>query len=156
MANPIINYKETIEFFRTLCLSHLGVKSFGVGDVTDVDIQSNTEPFQRYPRVHLIPRRSSMDRYGKVTLGFTFVFADIAANQEDLQINTVNNCFMIAQDIFSRIIMTGYGSTDLEVQTPISFIPFMESQNNNLAGITAEVNVILKSPFNNCNAAFID
>jgi hypothetical protein len=96
-----------------------------------------------------------MDRYGKVTLGFTFVFADIAANQEELQINTINNCFMIAQDIFSRIIMTGYGSTDLEVQTPISFIPFMESQNNNLAGITAEVNVILKSPFNNCDSAFV-
>jgi hypothetical protein len=156
MPNPIINYKETVEFFRSLCLSHLGVRSFGVGDLTDVDIQTDIEPFQRYPRVHMIPRRSSMDRYGKVTLGFTFIVADIAANQEGLQINTINNCFMITQDIFSRILMTGYGTTDLELQTPISFVPFFETQNNNLAGVTSEINILLKSPFNNCDSAFID
>jgi hypothetical protein len=61
---------------------------------------------------------------------------------------------MIIQDIFSKIILTDWNSVDIEVETPISVTPFQESYNNNLTGWTAEINVIVKSPFNLCDAAF--
>jgi hypothetical protein len=147
-------YKQLIEAFETICLEQLSVKHFQVGEMSDVDMQTNTETFQRYPFVFLIPRPSSMDRFGKMVLGFTMIVADIAKNEEDLQRNTHNTTLMIMQDIFSRVIMSPPSAIDWEIETPIRMVPFVERFNNNLAGWSAEINVILPSPFNLCDAAF--
>jgi hypothetical protein len=147
-------YKQLIEAFEQICLSQLSVKHFQVGEMSDVDIQTNTETFQRYPFVFLIPRASSMDRFGKMVLGFSLIVADIAKNEEDLQRNTHNTTLMIMQDIFSKIIMTPASQVDWDVETPIRMVPFVEKYNNNLAGWTAEINVLMISPFNLCDAAF--
>jgi hypothetical protein len=96
-----------------------------------------------------------MDRFGKMVLGFTMIVADIAKNEEDLQRNTHNTTLMIMQDIFSRVIMSPPSVIDWEIETPIRMVPFVEKFNNNLAGWSAEINVILPSPFNLCDAAFI-
>lgn len=154
MATPITTYKQTIEFFKELCLSHMLVKSFSVGDPSDVDVETDLEPYQRFPLTFLVPQQSSFDKGGKLSLGFTFIVADIAENVEELQVNTINNCMMIMQDVFSRIIQTTWTAEEIMLETPISFIPFMEQYNNNLAGVSAEITVILKSPFNNCDSAF--
>jgi hypothetical protein len=147
-------YKQLIDAFEQICLSQMSVKHFQVGELSDVDIQTNTETFQRYPFVFLIPRASSMDRFGKMVLGFSLIVADIAKNEEDLQRNTHNNTLMIMQDIFSKIILTPPSEVDWDVETPIRMVPFVEKFNNNLAGWTAEINVLLMSPFNLCDAAF--
>jgi hypothetical protein len=95
-----------------------------------------------------------MDRFGKLTLGFTFHVADVAVNEEDLQVNRHNSTLMIMQDIFSKIIMTDWDAVGIELETPIFITPYVERFNNNLAGWSAEINVIVKSPFNLCDAAF--
>jgi len=147
-------YKQLIQAFEEICLQQMSVKHFQVGELSDVDVQTNTETFQRYPFVFLVPRLSSMDRFGKLVLGFTMIVADIAKNEEDLQVNTHNNTLMIMQDIFSRVIMTSAQVLDWDIETPINIVPFVERFNNNLAGWSAEINVVLNSPFNYCDAAF--
>ena len=153
-AAPTQTYKLLVELFQSICLSHMAVKQFQVGELSDLDIQNFEHTFQRFPICFMIPRTSLMDRFGKMTLGFTFMVADIAVNEEDLQINTHNSTLMIMQDIFSKIIMTTWSEVDIELETPIVFSPFVEAYNNNLAGWSAEINVIIKSPFNLCDAAF--
>ena len=59
------SYKELIKSFETICLDQIAVKHFQVGEMSDVDIQTNIDPFQRYPFVFLIPRVSSMDRLAR-------------------------------------------------------------------------------------------
>ena len=147
-------YKQLIEGIETICLEQLSVRHFQVGEMSDVDIQTNIEPFQRYPFVFLIPRPSSMDRFGKMVLGFTMIVADIAKNEEDLQKNTHNNTLMIMQDLLSRILLTDWEVVDVNLETPVNIVPFVERFNNNLAGWTAEINLELRSPFNLCQAAF--
>jgi hypothetical protein len=103
----------------------------------------------------MVPRTSSLDRFGKMVLGFSMVVCDIAKdNVEDLQVNTLNNTLMIFQDIASKIIMTTAMQVDIDLETPINVTPFQERYNNNLTGWTAELNVIVSSPFNLCDAAF--
>jgi len=148
------SYKQLIQSFEAICLDQIAVKHFQVGEMSDVDVQTNIDPFQRYPLVFLIPRLSSMDRFGKLVLGFSMIVADIAKNEEDLQVNTHNNTLMIMQDIFSKVIMSPASSVDWEIETPINIVPFVEKFNNNLAGWTAEINVVINSPFNLCDAAF--
>ena len=154
MAAPN-SYKQVVELIKSIALDQIAVKQFQVGMPSDFDIETDVHPFQRFPLVFLTPQISSMDRAGKLLLGFTLSVADIAKdNQEDLQINTYNNTLMILQDIFSKIIMTDWETVGIKLETPITIIPFQEEANNNLTGWTAEVNVEVKSPFNLCNAAF--
>jgi len=153
MAEPN-SYKQVTELFRSIALSHQAVKQFQVGALSDLDIQNATHPFQRFPLVFMIPRVSSMDRFGKMVLGFTFHVADIAVNEEDLQINTHNNTLLIMQDIFSKILMTDWNEVGINLETPIIMQPYLESFNNNLAGWAAEIRVEVKSPFDLCAAAF--
>jgi hypothetical protein len=149
------SYKQVIELVKSIALDQIAVKQFQVGAPSDFDIETEVYPFQRYPLVFLTPQISTMDRFGKLTLGFTLSVADIAKdNIEQAQINSYNSTLMILQDIFSKIIMTDWNEVGIKVETPITIIPFQEAANNNLTGWTAEVNIEVKSPFNLCSAAF--
>ena len=154
MANQPNSYKQVIDLFREISLSQIAVKQFQVGLPSDLDVETD-QTFQRFPVVFMTPEISTMDRFGKLLLGFTFTVADIAKdNNEDLQINRYNSTMMIMQDIFSKIIMTDWNSVGIKLETPINIIPFQEKANNNLTGWAAEINVEVKSPFNLCDAAF--
>jgi len=148
-------YKQVCELFQDICLRQESVKQFHVGMLSDLDVENDVHPFQRFPVIHMVPDISTMDRFGKLTLGFDMICADIARdNEQPFQTNTHNNTMMILQDIFSKIIMTDWSTVGIEIETPIVLQPFQESYNNNLAGWTATLNVIVKSPFNLCDAAF--
>jgi hypothetical protein len=154
MALPS-SYKQVVDLFRELALSHLAVKQFGIGQVSDIDIQTEDNPFQRFPLVFLVPTLSQMDRFGKVILGFRMVVCDIAKdNEEEVTVNTQNNTFMITQDLLSKIILTGWDTIGITVQTPVNLIPFQEKFNNNLTGWEAQLSVLVQSPFNYCDAPF--
>lgn len=157
MSNPapIATFKELVGLFRSICTSQLAVKQFQLGQLSDIDVQNVDNTFVRYPLVFMIPQQSSMDRFGKVLFGFSFMVLDIAKdNEEDLAIDTWNNTFMIAQDIFSKFIMTDWLTVAAKIETPIYLIPFQEKFNNNLCGWSAEISVEIQSPFDYCNAAF--
>jgi hypothetical protein len=154
MALPS-SYKQVVEVFRELASTHQAVKQFGIGQVSDIDIQTEENPFQRFPLVFLVPTLSQMDRFGKVVLGFRMVVCDIAKdNEEEVTVNTQNNTFMIIQDLLSKIILTGWDTVGITVQTPVNLIPFQEKFNNNLTGWEAQLSVIVQSPFNYCAAPF--
>jgi hypothetical protein len=154
MANQPNSYKQVIDLFREISLSQIAVKQFQVGLPSDLDVETD-QTFQRFPVVFMTPEISSMDRFGKLLLGFTFTVADIAKdNVEDLQINRYNSTLMIMQDIFSKIIMTDWNTVGIKIETPINIVPFQEKANNNLTGWAAQIDVEVKSPFNLCDAAF--
>ena len=153
--STIRNYKQVTEIFREISLSQDSVKQFQVGEISDLDMQNQQHEFVRFPLVFMVPRPSTMDRFGKMILGFSFVVSDIVKNNDEyLTIDTQNNCLMIMQDIMSKFIMTDWATVPLKIQTPITMIPFMERFNNNLAGWSAEINVEVQNPFDLCNAAF--
>jgi hypothetical protein len=155
MSTPVQTYKQVVETFRGIANSHMSVKQFGIGRPSDFDIETDVFPFQRYPVVFLIPNVSTMGKFGRTVLGFSLIVADIAEdNNEELTINTQNNTFMIVQDILSKIFMTTWDEVDIALQDPVTIIPFQENANNNLTGWRCELNVITKSPFDLCSAAF--
>lgn len=155
-SGPIRTYKELVNYLETLAYSHIGVNSFNIGGLDEVDVQTNTDSPSRYPMVYLVPQMSTLDRNGKTIIGFSMIVADITKNLQDVQINTHNNTLMIMQDLISRILLTDWKTVEINLQAPINIIPFTEKFNNNLAGWTAEINIEMKSPFDLCSAAFKD
>ena len=151
----IRSYKQVTEIFREISLSQESVKQFQIGELSDLDMENAEHTFVRFPLVYMVPQPSVMDRFGKMTLGFSFIVCDIVKdNDEYLTIDTHNNCLMIMQDIFSKFIMTDWATVPLKIETPITTVPFQERFNNNLSGWAAEINVEVQNPFDLCNAAF--
>jgi hypothetical protein len=153
-SGPLSSFKSLVEYLRTLSLSHVNVKQFTFGQLSDLDIETNKQYPVQYPLVMLIPRRADMDAGGKVEFSFALSVQDITNYDLDIEEDQLNTTFMILQDLLSRIRQTTWDEVDVMVETPIVCRPFVESFNNNLTGWSAEVVFVVKNPFNNCDAAF--
>jgi hypothetical protein len=153
-SGPLSSFKSVVEYLRTLSLSHVNVKQFTFGQLSDLDIETNTQNPTQYPLVMLIPRRADLDAGGKVEFSFALSVQDITNYDLQVQEDQLNTTFMILQDLLSRMRQTTWGEVEVFLRTPATCRPFVESFNNNLTGWSAEVVLQVKNPFNNCDAAF--
>lgn len=153
-SGPLSSFKSVVEYIRELSLSHLNVKQFTFGQLSDLDIETNTQNPTRYPLVMLIPRRADLDAGGKAEFSFALSVQDITNYNLNVEEDQLNTTFMIMQDLLSRIRQTTWNEVEVFLEVPVTCRPFMESFNNNLAGWSAEIVLEVKNPFNNCDAAF--
>ena len=153
-SGPVRSYKEVIQYFNTLAMSHMGVEQFSTGMISDIDVQTNLQTPTKYPLVFLVHRGGTIQTKGKTTFSFTLMVMDIAKNQEPLEVNRLSDCHDIMQDLISRIMLTSWESVEIILDMPVVTTPFVERFNNNLSGWAAEISVIVKSPLNLCEAAF--
>ena len=153
-SGPLSSFKSVVEYLRELSLSHLNVQQFTFGQLSDLDIETNTQNPTKYPLVMLIPRRADLDVGGKVEFSFALSVQDITNYNLDVKEDQLNTTFMILQDLLSRIQRTTWENVDVYLNTPVVARPFVEGFNNNLTGWSAEVIFEVKNPFNNCDAAF--
>lgn len=155
-SGPLSSFKSVVEYIRELSLSHLNVRQFTFGQLSDLDIETNNQNPTRYPLVMLIPRRADLDAGGKVEFSFALSVQDITNYDLNVEEDQLNTTFMILQDLLSRIRQTTWSEVEVYLEVPVTARPFMESFNNNLAGWSAEIVLEVKNPFNNCDAAFND
>jgi hypothetical protein len=153
-SGPLSSFKSVVEYMRTLSLSHLNVKQFTFGQLSDLDIETNTQNPTQYPLVMLIPRRADLDAGGKAEFSFALSVQDITNYDLGVEEDQLNTTFMILQDLISRIRQTTWNEVEVFLEVPVTCRPFMESFNNNLTGWSAEIVLEVKNPFNNCDAAF--
>jgi hypothetical protein len=153
-SGPLSSFKSVVQYLRELSLSHVNVKQFTFGQLSDLDIETNKQNPTRYPLVMLIPRRADLDEGGKVEFSFALSVQDITNYDLDVQEDQLNTTFMILQDLLSRIRQTTWANVDVYLQVPVVARPFVEAASNNLAGWSAEVVFEVKNPFNNCDPAF--
>lgn len=154
-SGPLSSFKSVVEYLRTLSLSHVNVKQFTFGQLSDLDIETNKQYPVKYPLVMLIPRRADLDTGGKVEFSFALSVQDITNYDLDVEEDQLNTTFMILQDLLSRIRQTTWDEVEVYLDVPVVCRPFVESFNNNLTGWSAEVVFQVKNPFNNCDAAFV-
>lgn len=153
-SGPITTYKDVIQYFETLCNSHMAVKQFQSGTISDIDVQTNALTPTQYPLVFLVHRNGEIDRDGKTSFDFTLMVMEISKDRENLEVNRLSSTHDILQDLIAKIVLTSYKEVDMNVETPILTTPFVERFNNSLTGWAAEITVTIKAPLNLCLAAF--
>ena len=57
----------------------------------------------------------------------------------------------IMRDLLASYNMTTWNTVDYNIVLPVTATPFVEGYNNSCAGWTAQLQIIAKSPFDNCN-----
>ena len=112
-SGPLSSFKSVVEYMRTLSLSHLNVKQFTFGQLSDLDIETNTQNPTQYPLVMLIPRRADLDAGGKAEFSFALSVQDITNYDLQVEEDQLNTTFMILQDLLSRMRMTTWGEVEV-------------------------------------------
>jgi hypothetical protein len=154
MSNTPNSFKSVTQTLLDIAASHLMVKQTGVGELSDIDVQTNIKTPTKYPSIFFVPQTSTIDRGGLVVMSYSMIVMDIAKNTQSLEVDALNLTFGITQDIISKISLTSWDSLEINIQTPISTTPFVERFKNNLCGWTSEISIEVKAPLDLCNAAF--
>jgi hypothetical protein len=152
MAIVSQTYKDVVDQFRTLCALHPAIESFRVGPASMIEIPTKEGPQNsyKYPAVHLVPQPAIMD--GRSTqFDFDLVVFDLAKDVLDLEENIHNSTMEIMRDLLASYNMTTWNDVNYNIVLPVTCTPFVEGYNNSAAGWTAQLQIIAKSPFDQCN-----
>lgn len=152
MAIVAQTYKNVVNQFKELCALHPAIESFRVGPASMIEIPTKEGPQNsyKYPAVHLVPQPAVLD--GRSTqFDFDLVVFDLAKDQLDLEENIHNNTMEILRDLLASYNMTTWNDVNYNIVLPITATPFVEGYNNSCAGWTAALQIIAKSPFDQCN-----
>ena len=154
-----MTYKEIINRFRTVVQNHLQLKDFGYGELSDLKTQSQLGPEEQgvdYPYLFLLPAPSV--RQGPVMeYSFNMVVMDMARTEEgdlyDNYITIQSQCQQYIDDVLANLYY--YYKDQPEIQlTNITYTPFKEKYQDELAGMTATITIQVPTPLDNCIAPF--
>jgi len=150
-----MTYKEIINRFRTVAQNHYMIKDFGYGDISDIKTQSQLGPEEQgadYPYMFLNP--TSHTRTGPVmNYSFNMIMMDMARGEEgdlyDNYITIQSQCQQYIDDVLAHLYY--YYKDQPEIQlTNITYTPFKEKYQDELAGMTATITMQVPTPLNDC------
>ena len=154
-----MTYKEIINRFRTVTEEHLILQDFGYGQLSDLKTQSQLGPEEQgadYPYLFLLPATSN--RQGPVmNYSFNMVVMDMARGEEgdlyDNYITIQSQCQQYIDDVLARLYYYYKDQPEINL-TNISYTPFKEKYQDDLAGMTASITIQVPTPINECIAPF--
>ena len=154
-----MTYKEIINRFRAVTEDHKMLKSFGYGQLSDLKTQSQLGPEEQgvdYPYLFLLP--STSNRTGPVmNYSFNMVVMDMARTEEgdqyDNYITIQSQCQQYIDDVLARLYFFYKDQPEITL-TGISYTPFKEKYQDEVAGMTATITIQVPTPIDNCFAPF--
>ena len=150
-----MTYKESINRFRTVTSEHLMLKDFGYGELSDLKTQSQLGPEEQgvdYPYLFLLP--GSSNRTGPVmNYSFNMIIMDMARGEEgdkyDNYISIQSQCQQYIDDVLARLYFYYTDQPDITL-TGITYTPFKEKYQDELAGMTATITIAVPTPLDAC------
>ena len=154
-----MTYKEIINRFRTVVQNHKQLKDFGYGELSDLKTQSQLGPEDEgvdYPYLFLLPAPSV--RQGPVMeYSFNMVVMDMARGEEgdqyDNYITIQSQCQQYIDDVLANLYYFYKDQPEIQL-TGITYTPFKEKYQDELAGMTATITIQVPTPLNECIAPF--
>jgi len=158
VAPPVATtYTTLLKALRDLALSDEAVKTFRVGPLSSVEIETGTDPITtnsyKYPAIHLVPQQFVMN--GRSTVfEFDMIVFDLAKDNLNLQHQIVSECLEITRDLMAKFVLTDWGEFRFNLEMPATGTPFSEGFQNNPTGVTTRMRIEAITPLNLCDAPF--
>jgi len=150
-----MNYKEIINRFRTVVEDHYMLQDFGYGQLSDLKTQSQLgvkDQHVDYPYLFLLP--AAHNRQGPVmNYSFNMIVMDMARTEEgdvyDNYISIQSDCQQYIDDVLANLYYYYKDQPEIEL-TGITYTPFKEKYQDELAGMTATITIQVPTPLNDC------
>ncbi len=153
----MFTYKQIVDLFKQATFDHLMLEDFGYGDLSDIKTRNesaNGDEEVNYPYCFLNPTTHQRSQ-ATVTYQFNMIMMDMARGEEgdkyDNFLTIQSQCQQYCDDIIAHI-WNAAGKQDM--QFTVTYTPFVERFQDELAGMTAGIQIQVPIPINDCITPF--
>lgn len=150
-------YKEIVDLFKTAALDHLMIEEFGYGALSDIKTRNesaNGDQEVNYPYAFLNPTTHQRSQ-STVTYQFNLIMMDMAREEEgdkyDNFLQIQSDCQQYIDDMIANLWNT---STKPDIQLTVTYTPFVERFQDDVAGMTAGISIVVPITINDCIAPY--
>ena len=153
-----MNYNDVVNRIKTIVEDHKMLVDFGYGQISDIKTRSEGGGELEgadYPYLFLNPTQHQRTQ-STITYNFNMIVMDMAREEEDELyqnfLNIQSDSIQYIDDVIARLY---YFYTDKpEVSFDLTYTPFYERFQDDLAGATATLSITVPNSINECIAPF--
>ena len=159
-----MTYKEIINRIRTVAENHFMIKDFGYGELSDIKTQAQFGPTGNrvlpdnkeadYPYMFLLPAGSTRND-PVVNYNFSMIMMDLARGEEgdkyDNYLTIQSQCQQYIDDVLANLYYY-YRDQPMVQLTGITYTPFKEAYQDEVAGMTCNFTIEVPNGLNSCIA----
>lgn len=153
----MFTYKQIVDLFKQAAFEHLMIQDFGYGALSDIKTRNESQEGDQevnYPYAFLNPTTHQRSQ-SAVTYQFNLIMMDMAREEEgdayDNFLAIQSDCQQYIDDMIANLWDT---STKPDIQLTVTYTPFVERFQDELAGMTAGISIVVPVPINNCIAPY--
>ena len=151
-----MTYKEIINRVRDIVQAHLQLQSFGYGQLSDLKTQVQLTAEADYPYLFLVPNTHSRSK-NVMTYNFNMIVMDMARTEEGDQfgnyITIQSDCQQYIDDVLAHLYWFYQDQPEVQLVN-ITYTPFKEKYQDELAGMTATLTIQVPSIIDDCIAPY--
>ena len=159
-----MTYKEIINRIRTVAQDHLMIKDFGYGELSDIKTQAQLGPDGNiddgkeadYPYMFLLQSNATRND-PVVNYNFSMIMMDMARGEEgdtyDNYLTIQSQCQQYIDDVLANLYYF-YRDQPMVQLTGITYTPFKEKYQDEVAGMTCNFTIEVPNGLNDCVAPF--
>ena len=140
-----MTYLQIIQDFFQLCADHKMIQTWGYGQLSDLVDPYNQEA-QDYPYAFLVPE-SHVLQTGEIRYRFQLIMQELVQGGQLEVIQAQSDALQYIQDLLAHYY---YTLTQYDFNLNVSVTPFREKYDDQVAGMTAQIELIVKNTLNDC------
>ena len=154
-----MNYKDVVNRIQTIVEDHKMLVDFGYGQVSDIKTRAQGTEGEvndaDYPYLFLNPTQHVRTQQ-QITYNFNMIVMDMAREEEAHEyqnfLNIQSDCIQYIDDVVARLYY--FYKDKPEVSMDLNYTPFYERFQDDLAGATATLSIVVPNSINECLAPF--
>ena len=153
-----MNYQEIVNRIQDITNQHKMLADFGYGDISDLKVRfenssGNEEVQADYPYLFLNPGTHQRNQ-GMVTYNFNMIVMDMARGEvSDVPYNNMlaiqSQCQQYIDDVLAYLYFAYQDNPDV-IYSGVTYTPFNERFQDNVAGMTATLTIQVPQAIDNC------
>jgi len=140
-----MTYLQIIQDFFQLCADHKMIQTWGYGQLSDLVDPYNQEA-QDYPYAFLVPE-SHVLQTGEIRYRFQLIMQELVQGGQLEVIQAQSDALQYIQDLLAHYY---YTLTQYDFDLNVNVTPFREKYDDQVAGMTAQIELIVKNTLNDC------
>jgi len=152
-----MTYKEIVDNLKDIVFKHKMLVDFGYGDLSDIKVKSQNDTDKGsdgadYPYAFLNP--TSHSRVGSsMVYRFNLIVMEMSTDETDSVLDAQSRCHQYIDDIIAKWHFD-YLSRKTDINLNYTTTPFKQRFQDTVAGMTAQIEITVSKPLDNCLAPF--
>ena len=151
-----MTYKELVDSLKQIAYDHKMIVDFGYGELSDIKVKSEDDTANNqeadYPYMFLNPTQHNRDQ-NSIVYNFNLIMMDMAKDDKHNTdvVRIQSECQQYIDDVLSQLY---FEMDSVDVNLNVTLTPFKERFQDNVAGMTASLAIVVPQGLDRCIAPF--